>query len=304
MSHRFEGHNLEDALKQAAAALGVDRWQLSYRVLVEKRGFLGGIKRIVIEAEVNEAATEPPQPMTNESRPVVPPAPVAARGTRGQGRSGGREARGQGRGDRERGDRERGERETRRGGRGRAPRREEEPPPESLEPAENIPEQGEQSEAAALVADWCHQVLSMAKLSVDVRTVETEQNVTVRLYGADARRFVDNHGELLDALQVLANKALVGRKIEKEIELDCRDFKEQRVSDLGEQAREAADRVRQDRSEQLLPAMSPIERRIVHVALQDDPDVTTESRGEGFYKRVAIVLRPAAPAADESRSEP
>jgi spoIIIJ-associated protein len=51
--------------------------------------------------------------------------------------------------------------------------------------------------------------------------------------------------------------------------------------------------VRRERREQLLPAMSPIERRIVHLALQDDRDVTTESRGEGFYKRVAIILRPA-----------
>jgi predicted RNA-binding protein Jag len=37
--------------------------------------------------------------------------------------------------------------------------------------------------------------------------------------------------------------------------------------------------------------MTPIERRIVHIALQDDADVTTESRGDGFYKRVAIVRR-------------
>lgn len=287
MSQRFEGHNLEDALKQAAAALGADRWQLSYRVLVEKRGFLGGIKRIVIEADVNESATEPPQPMTNESRPVVPVAPSSSGAPRGG-------SRGRGRGDRQ---------EARRGGRGRAPRRDEEPAPESFDPAENVPEQGEQSESAALVADWCRQVLALAKLSLEVRTSEGDQNISVRLYGADTRRMVDNHGELLDALQVLANKALVGRRIEKEIELDCRQFKEQRVSNLGERAREAANLVRQERHEQLLPAMSPIERRIVHVALQDDPDVTTESRGDGFYKRVAIILRPEPPVAGESRGE-
>ena len=40
--------------------------------------------------------------------------------------------------------------------------------------------------------------------------------------------------------------------------------------------------------------MRPIERRIVHLALQDDADVTTESRGDGFYKRVAIMLRERA----------
>jgi predicted RNA-binding protein Jag len=39
--------------------------------------------------------------------------------------------------------------------------------------------------------------------------------------------------------------------------------------------------------------MSPIERRIVHMALRDDAEVTTESRGEGFFKRVAIIRRTA-----------
>ena len=96
-------------------------------------------------------------------------------------------------------------------------------------------------------------------------------------------------------MQVLANKALVGRKVEKEIELDCEAVQgAPRRASSAEQARELADRVRADGREQLLPAMSPIERRIVHLALQDDADVTTESRGDGFYKRVAIIPRSAA----------
>ena len=37
--------------------------------------------------------------------------------------------------------------------------------------------------------------------------------------------------------------------------------------------------------------MGPAERRIIHLALQDDSDVETESRGEGFFKRVAIIPR-------------
>ena len=93
---------------------------------------------------------------------------------------------------------------------------------------------------------------------------------------------------------MLANKALIGRKTEKDIELDCDGFKSRRHDDLEQRARDAAERVRSDGREQLLPAMTPIERRIVHMALQDDADVTTESRGEGFYKRVAIVRRAAA----------
>jgi spoIIIJ-associated protein len=144
---------------------------------------------------------------------------------------------------------------------------------------------------AKVVRDWVEEVLDLVRIDVAVRTEENETQIHVRLYGRDAGRMIDRHGELLDAVQVLANKALTGRKVEKEIELDCDAFKSKRNDDLEQQAKEVAERVRLGGREELLPAMTPIERRIVHIALQDDADVTTESRGDGFYKRVAIVRR-------------
>jgi len=311
MTHRFEGQNLEDALNNAASALGVERYKLTHRVIVEKRGFLGGIKRVVIEAEVNEDATPPAAP--------APPPPIEEdddsqaamlrsssfashesrdrdRGGMGGGR--GRGGRGGGRDGRRGGG---GGGGNRRGERGGGSRRREESNYESGDFerfAVEAPEQGPESEAAAAVRAWCEQVLSLAKFNSTIRTEENETQIIVRLYGGDARRFIDRHGELLDALQVLANKALVGREVEKDIELDSESFKEKRVTDLEERARQLADRVREDGREQLLPAMSPIERRIVHLALQNDEAVTTESRGDGFYKRVAVIRRPAAESAE------
>ena len=169
-----------------------------------------------------------------------------------------------------------------------------------------VPEQGDQSDAAREVRDWCENALELARIDVAVRTEENDEQILVRLYGVDGKRLVDRHGELLDAVQVLANKALVGRKIDKEIELDCEEFKEKRSGDLEQRARAVADRVRKGGGEELLPAMTPIERRIVHIALRDDADVTTESRGEGFYKRVAILLRSEAtqPASADAQPAP
>ena len=154
-----------------------------------------------------------------------------------------------------------------------------------------IPEQGPESDDARAVREWLDDVIALARLDLAARTEENEAQIIVKLYGADARRLTERHGELLDALQVLANKALIGRKSEKDIELDCEEFKGKRLEELGQRAREVADRVRVDGREELLPAMTPIERRIVHLALHDDAEVTTESRGEGFYKRVAIIRR-------------
>jgi spoIIIJ-associated protein len=142
-----------------------------------------------------------------------------------------------------------------------------------------------------MVRAWCERLITLAKLNLELRTDENDTQVIVRLYGRDARHLIEGHGELIDALQVLANKALVGRRLEKEIELDCQEFKGRRAEELEQKAREVADRVRRDGREQLLPAMTPIERRIVHLALREDREVATVSRGDGFYKRVAIVPR-------------
>src|SRR6266550_757587 len=59
MAQRSEGKNLEEALNAAAQTFSVERYQLTYHVLLEKRGFLGGMKRVVLEAEINEGASQP-----------------------------------------------------------------------------------------------------------------------------------------------------------------------------------------------------------------------------------------------------
>jgi spoIIIJ-associated protein len=286
MAQRFEGKNLDEALTMASEAFGVDRVQLTYHVVLEKKGFLGGFKRVVVEAEVND------RPIAAAVQEAAASAPGAARrqGGGGGGRGRGNRDRGRGRGGNG-GDR------GRRSGGNRAPRRE---TADDFQTGDferfagDIPEQGPESEQAGVVRAWYARVLELAKLQLEIRTEENETQVIVRLFGGDARLLTEEHGELLDALQVLGNKAMVGRKVEKEIELNCEAFKERRAEQLAEKAKELADRVRSSGREQLLPAMTPIERRIVHLALQEDADVTTESRGEGFYKRVAVVMRNAA----------
>ena len=290
MAQRFEGKNLDEALTMASEAFGVDRVQLTYHVVLEKKGFLGGIKHVVVEAEVNE------RPIAAAVQEAAAPAPRTQqlrsdRPSGGGGRGRGNRDRGRGRGGDGRG------RGPRSGGGNRAPRRE---TADDFQTGDferfagDIPEQGPESERAGVVRAWYARVLEFAKLQLEIRTEENETQVIVRLFGGDARLLTEEHGELLDALQVLGNKAMVGRKVEKEIELNCEAFKERRAEQLAEKAKELADRVRSNGREQLLPAMTPIERRIVHLALQEDADVTTESRGDGFYKRVAVVMRDAA----------
>jgi len=287
MSPQFDGRTLEEALASAGESLGVDRYRLTYHVVLEKRGFLGGIKKVVIEADVNdESAQQPPvrepERISSQSRPAAArPASPRSRGRRGRGRDG---SRGEG-SNKAAGRSAGGERDEQRAGAGR---KDESDIGDVAIPA---PDQEPQTPEAAAVAAWCRQLIELSNLELDLRTSEDDQQISVLLYGRDRKRILEQNGSLMDSLQVITNKALVGRKVEKIIEFDCEEFKGRRNDDLGRQARSLADRVRADGREQLLPAMTPIERRIVHLALQDDEQVTTESRGDGFYKRVAIIRR-------------
>src|SRR6266850_1107512 len=188
MSQRFEGKNLDDALTSASQTLGVERYQLTYHVLLEKRGFLGGVKRVVIEAEINEAAVAPPV-----AAAPTQPAAAPTRRPEGQRSSPGRGGRG-----------------DRRGGgggprRGRGPRRERDDEDEfqtgdfEQHMDVEVPEQGAESETAKLVRDWCERVISLARLALEIRTDENDSQIVVRLYGRDMRRLTEHHGELLDA---------------------------------------------------------------------------------------------------------
>ncbi|HEX7832369.1 MAG TPA: Jag N-terminal domain-containing protein, partial [Thermoanaerobaculia bacterium] len=189
MSQRFEGRNVEEALHSAAEGLGVERWQLTYHVLLEKRGFLGGVKRVVIEADVNHEAPPPAGQPAAAAPPVAPAVsesrmpPRESRGARGGGggRSGGGGARGGGRGG-DRGGRGGGNRSDSRGGgggRGRG-RGRERSGGDDLRVGDfetfivDVPEQGPESDQAKLVREWCEDVIVLSRLDLVVRTTEND----------------------------------------------------------------------------------------------------------------------------------
>src|SRR5687767_14470542 len=99
MSHRFEGRSLEEALQSAAETLGVERWQLTYHVLLEKRGFLGGVKRVVLEADINTTAPTPAAPTASQTA-LSGSAPPRRGGRDARSGGGGRGGRGGGGGGR------------------------------------------------------------------------------------------------------------------------------------------------------------------------------------------------------------
>ena len=113
------------------------------------------------------------------------------------------------------------------------------------------------------------------------------------LIGDDVEPLLANRGEGLNGLEVLTGR-IAGRRLGQPVHprLDAEGFRVQQRESLEELARKSAEEVKRTRRAQLLPPLPPGERRLIHLALSQDPEVETESEGQGFLKRVAV--RPKA----------
>ncbi len=126
---------------------------------------------------------------------------------------------------------------------------------------------------------------------IDFSVTEDEERISVELNGPDRGLFLERRGEALNALQVLLGRVAAQKGSKKPVFLDCDDFRRQRERELSEIASLVAEKVRRLGEPQNLAPMDPYERRLVHLALKDDPSVETHSDGEGFFKRVTISPR-------------
>lgn len=124
--------------------------------------------------------------------------------------------------------------------------------------------------------------------SIELEERETELVATAT--GGDAGVLIGRHGQMLDALQVLAN-AVAHHTVGPErlrIVIDAAGYRDRRAATLEQLARRTADRVIATGERAALEPMSAVERRIVHESLKDDPEVVTASEGAEPYRCVVV----------------
>jgi spoIIIJ-associated protein len=101
--------------------------------------------------------------------------------------------------------------------------------------------------------------------------------------------FIGQKGETIDALQYLINSAVYRKRpFVKRIILDAEGYRQRRVEAIQGIAHRTARRAIRERRTVELPPMNPSERRIVHLFLKGNPQVTTASEGSGANRRVRI----------------
>ena len=118
-------------------------------------------------------------------------------------------------------------------------------------------------------------------------------NLVLQIYTEESRRLIGRNGETLEAIQFLLNRLLQTKdKDAAKVIVDCEHYRSMREDRIVQRVRELADRVRiTGRSLQLEP-MNSYERRLIHNAFKDDPDVATWSPSDSArIKQITLIKR-------------
>ncbi len=141
--------------------------------------------------------------------------------------------------------------------------------------------------------DFLQSIFRQMQLDVQLEKKETEEHVILNLMGEHLGILIGKHGQTLDALQYLVNLA-ANRGLEENrmhIILDVEHYRERREETLQQLALRLAEKVKRSGRRIMLEPMNRHERKVIHMALQDNSAITTYSAGEEPYRKVVIEYR-------------
>jgi spoIIIJ-associated protein len=144
-----------------------------------------------------------------------------------------------------------------------------------------------------VTVDVLQHILRYMNIHASVQ-VRSDNPLTVNIHGMNENLglLIGRRGETLASLQLLVNLIVSHRtKHRLRIVVDAENYRMRREENLRSLALRVAQQVRSYRRSIALEAMPPYERRIVHIALSDSNDISTESIGEGDERRVVISLK-------------
>ena len=135
-------------------------------------------------------------------------------------------------------------------------------------------------------------LLAEMGIEADVNTKVSDGNIYLNINTPNAGLLIGRRGRTLDAIQHLLN-CIVNRSslVKRRVIVDAEQYRERREEILTNLAHKLASKVKTTRQEIVVEPMNPQDRRIIHLALQDDQEVTTFSRGEGSFRSVVITTK-------------
>jgi spoIIIJ-associated protein len=158
--------------------------------------------------------------------------------------------------------------------------------------AQAPPAEGE----AAVARELLERVVGALDLDARVDVTEGDEEVVATVTGGDLGVLIGRHGQMIDALQYLAN-AMAHRSVgddRRRIVVDAAGYRARRSATLETLARRCAEQASATGHRVELEPMSAVERRLVHEALKDDPEVETASEGVEPNRYVVVLPRRSA----------
>ncbi len=139
------------------------------------------------------------------------------------------------------------------------------------------------------VVDLMNRLFEASWLDLQAALDTTADEVKVAVRGPDVGLLLGHNAELLDALEYLASRILTHQRDEEtRLTFDANNYRARREKELRLMAAKAAENVRLSRRPFSFDPMSPVERRIIHLALSEDASVRTESQGTGENRKITV----------------
>jgi spoIIIJ-associated protein len=145
------------------------------------------------------------------------------------------------------------------------------------------------SELDTRVIDFIQRVTTAMGLDLEADLEETPDHLRVNLTGESADALLERRGEAIDALQVIVN-TVFGRDArgDRHYVVDVLGFRKGKDAELKDMARQLMDKARSSGTPQEIGPLNPYARRIVHLTVAEDENMSSESIGDAFLKTVVI----------------
>jgi spoIIIJ-associated protein len=250
---KIEGKSIDEAIANACSAFQVPREKLNIEIISEGTpGFFGmGGKKALIRASLLTIDMELDTPFTRrEPKLLVGAAQTPAAPAKQRERT-------------------------------------ESPPPAVSRPTVTPSDDEPAAEKAKRILEG---ILTLMQIESPVAAEETEEAIILNIQGDGRGLLIGKRGQNLDAIQYIVNKATHrSANGHKMIIIDTEDYRKRREESLIALAMRLGEKVKKTKKPVTVGQMNAHDRRVIHLAMQNDATLTTKSRGEGEYRKILIL---------------
>lgn len=148
----------------------------------------------------------------------------------------------------------------------------------------------EETDALAVAQEALEKILSLIPVEATIRSERRDGAVNLTILGDRTGLLIGRKGKTLDALQYLVTK-IVNKALDKKVNvvIDAENYRKRREDSITQLALRMGEKAKRIKKPVMTNPLNPHDRRLVHLALKEDDDLETKSRGEGLLKKVVIL---------------